>query len=143
MAAMQIELPLKALTIFNEIDYGPDENQPEAQVLARIGKAALEAWEARAVVPDGWHVDPAVIIKNWQAFADQLSREYADKTILVVTSNGIARFAPYLTGDFAAFSAQHAIKIATGACALFEKNPAAPVWDCLAWNVKPGALMAR
>src|SRR5262245_13756118 len=32
-----------------EIDYGPDENRPEDEVLARIGKAALEAWEFESI----------------------------------------------------------------------------------------------
>ena len=30
-----------------EIDYGPDENRPEEEVIARIGKAALDAWNQK------------------------------------------------------------------------------------------------
>jgi len=33
-----VHLPIYALDIFNEIDYGPDENKPEADVIARIGQ---------------------------------------------------------------------------------------------------------
>jgi len=138
-AVMKTILPVSFLSIFNEIDYGPDENQPETEVVARIGIEALQAWEARAEVPAGWQVDPAAIIKNWQIFADRLAREFAGKTILVVTSNGIARFAPYLTGDFASFSAKHGIKIATGALCVFEKTGDEPFWTCLQWNTKPAA----
>lgn len=135
--AMGTDLPIETLSIFNEIDYGPDENRPEEEVIARLGKEVLAAWESQAIVPDGWKVDPADIIRNWLDFAARLHHEYAGKTCLVVTSNGIARFSPYLTGDFATFSAQHGIKIATGAVCVFESKKASEQWNCLAWNVKP------
>lgn len=134
---MGTHLAIETLSIFNEIDYGPDENQPETEVVARIGKKALSAWEAQALVPDGWKVDPAEIINNWRTFAERLRQQYMGKTCLVVTSNGIARFAPHLTGDFAAFSAQYGIKIATGAVCIFANEVSTPAWDCLAWNMKP------
>ena len=136
-ASMQTSLPIETLSVFNEIDYGPDENQPEAQVIARLGEEALSAWETSAIVPSGWKVDPFDIIKNWQNFSTRIINDYAGKTILVVTSNGIARFSPYLTGDFKAFSTQHGIKISTGAICIFEKSPRVAEWDCLQWNVKP------
>ena len=41
-----------------EIDYGPDENRPEDEVIARIGQPALDAWERNGIVPNGWRVDP-------------------------------------------------------------------------------------
>src|SRR5258706_236449 len=65
-----------------------------------------------------------------------LQKEFADKIVLVVTSNGIARFSPYLTGNFDAFIAEHNIKISTGALCIFE-NSSAETWRCLKWNVKP------
>lgn len=136
-SAMKTHLPIETLSIFNEIDYGPDENQTEERVLARVGKDALTAWETKAKVPDGWNVDPNAVIKVWQDFSEQLTQDFAEKTILVVTSNGIARFAPYLTGDFKAFTAQHSIKISTGALCVFENNSSSSVWRCLQWNVKP------
>ncbi|MDR3477782.1 MAG: histidine phosphatase family protein [Gammaproteobacteria bacterium] len=134
---MQTSLPVQTLSIFNEIDYGPDENQPEDTVIARLGSEAINAWETKAEVPNGWKVDPQEIIQNWQDFASRLLLEYPGKLCLVVTSNGIARFAPYLTGDFAAFRSRHEIKISTGAVCLFEKTNGSTVWDCLEWNVKP------
>ncbi len=135
--AMGTQLPMENLSIFNELDYGPDENQPEENVVARLGKEALAAWEAQALVPSGWQVSPAEIITNWQHFAEHLRQQYQGKTCLVITSNGIARFAPYLTGDFAAFSAQYPIKIATGALCIFMNELGSSVWNCLGWNVKP------
>jgi probable phosphoglycerate mutase len=74
-----------------EIDYGPDENRPEEEVVARIGKAAMESWERDGIVPPGWRADTAAIIGNWQELFHDL-RE-APGNHLVVTSNGVARFA--------------------------------------------------
>jgi probable phosphoglycerate mutase len=53
----------------------------------------------------------------------------------VVTSNGIARFAPYITGDFEGFAAEHKIKLSTGALAVFkhENGP----WRVEGWNIRP------
>ena len=133
---MGTALATETLTIFNEIDYGPDENKPEDAVVARLGKAALENWDAEGVVPDGWNVDPKAIIANWKSFGADILKKYAGKTVMVVTSNGIARFAPHLTGDFYAFRQQHAIKISTGALCLFENNGGA-AWTCTGWNIKP------
>ena len=136
-SAMQTHLRIEALSIFNEIDYGPDENQPEEKVIARVGTEALKAWEAKAKAPNGWKVDPVEIIKNWQDFSVRLWQNFVGKTILVVTSNGIARFAPYLTGDFMDFAKQHDIKISTGSLCIFDKNSSSEGWNCLQWNVKP------
>lgn len=80
--------PLEAL---REIDYGPDENKPEAEVIARIGEAALAAWEKDAIAPPGWRVDAQALRQAWRQFFDQLADEA--EPILAVTSNGIARFA--------------------------------------------------
>jgi probable phosphoglycerate mutase len=74
-----------------EIDYGPDENRPEAEVLARIGQGALDAWEQDFTPPPGWRIDPAAVIGNWQQLFSSLAKQPGDH--LVVTSNGIARFA--------------------------------------------------
>ncbi|MDI1351531.1 MAG: histidine phosphatase family protein [bacterium] len=135
--SMQTKIPMQSLTIFNEIDYGHDENQPEHKVLARLGSDALNSWEQRAIVPSGWKVDPQEIINNWQLFAKKILEDYCGKTILVVTSNGIARFAPYLTENFHTFTQQYPIKIATGALCILEKKPAIDYWQCIDWNIKP------
>ncbi len=120
---------------FDEIDYGPDENKTDAAVMARIGKQALVDWDERAKVPAGWRVQPEAIIRNWLAFGEQCRTEFAGKTIFVVTSNGVARFAPHLTGDFADFSRKHSIKIATGAlCFLREQDGQ---WVVEQWNMRP------
>lgn len=110
-----------------EIDYGPDENRPEDEVVARIGEAALEAWERDSVPPPGWRVDPAAIAGNWQTLFLELAQEQGAH--LVVTSNGIARFALAAAGETRAEA-----KLATGAYGVIELGEAARV---LSWNLRP------
>ena len=126
---------ITSLACFNEIDYGPDENKPERDVIARIGQAAIDAWNEHAIVPEGWQVDPKAIIKNWLDFAAMIEEKHKSQTIFVVTSNGIARFAPYLTGDFEGFCKKHTIKLKTGALCIFNKTSAN--WEVTDWNVRP------
>ncbi|MFY9352605.1 MAG: histidine phosphatase family protein [Sphingobium sp.] len=77
-----------------EIDHGPDEGRPEAEVLARIGAQALADWDERAIAPDGWIVDTDARIAAWRAFFAE-GGEGAD---LLVTSNGAARYALLAAG---------------------------------------------
>lgn len=127
--------PVYSLNIFDEIDYGPDENQTEDTVIARIGAQAIKSWDDQAIVPDGWQVDPDQIIENWTGFADQVLRSSQGEVTLVVTSNGIARFAPYITGDFETFRQTHTIKLATGALGILEHD--GTHWHVRNWNIKP------
>ena len=135
------DIPVQSDGIFTEIDYGADENKTDEEVIARIGKQALDEWNLSAKVPDGWLVNPQEIIQNWKDFAAALIKESEsstddnDSVTLVVTSNGIARFAPYITGDFARFSAEHNIKIGTGCLCVFTFEGGR--WICRDWNVKP------
>lgn len=81
-------------SFLREIDYGPDENQPEEAVIARIGAAALKAWDEDGTPPAGWIVDPAAIRAGWAALLQEIAGLPADANVLVVTSNGTARFLP-------------------------------------------------
>ena len=129
------DLPITIDARFNEIDYGPDENQPESAVIARIGDQALRDWDDDAKVPPRWLVDPQAIIQDWLAFGDICRQAFHGQTVLVVTSNGVARFAPHLTGDFDGFRRKHGIKIATGAlCFLCLKGSR---WVIEQWNFNP------
>ena len=92
----------------NEIDHGPDEDRPEAQVLARIGAQALADWDERGIAPDGWIVDAPARIAAWKKWL-ALEGEGAD---LLVTSNGAARFALLAAG-----LASASLKLRTGAFA--------------------------
>ncbi|BAI97963.1 hypothetical protein Sj15T_23720 [Sphingobium sp. TA15] len=73
----------------DEIDHGPDEGQPEAQVLARLGPEALSAWDERGIPPQDWKVDAPSRIAAWK---DWFARK-GEGADLLVTSNGAARFA--------------------------------------------------
>lgn len=72
-----------------EIDHGPDEGVTEEEVIARIGRATLDAWDERAETPPGWITDAKERIAAWRAFLATAS----EATTLLVTSNGAARFA--------------------------------------------------
>ncbi len=133
--ALGCDLPITIDARFNEIDYGPDENQPESAVVARIGEQALRDWNDHAKVPPGWLADPQAIIHDWLAFGDTCRQSFSDQTVLVVTSNGIARFAPHLTGDFEGFRRRHGIKIATGALCFLRVQGG--WWTVEWWNVSP------
>ncbi len=81
---------LQVLDFLTEIDYGIDENKPEAEVIARLGQDLLDLWDLEAIPPKGWTVDVEGLIKAWIAFFEDHRNDGGD--ILVVTSNGIARF---------------------------------------------------
>jgi probable phosphoglycerate mutase len=81
-------------SFLREIDYGTDENQPEEAVIARLGAAALKAWDEDGTPPEGWIVDPAAIRSGWSALLLEIAGLRADANVLVVTSNGTARFLP-------------------------------------------------
>jgi probable phosphoglycerate mutase len=112
-----------------EIDYGPDENRPEDEVIARIGKPALEAWERDSIPPPGWRVDPAAIVANWQELLSDLGKEQGAH--LIVTSNGIARFALAAAGD-----ARQDAKLATSAWGVIELDPKGDA-RVTQWNLRP------
>lgn len=132
---LNTEIPIIKDPKFNEIDYGPDEGKPEAEVINRIGEAAIKMWDKNAIVPNGWQVNPKIIIQNWLAFGKFIEENYKNQIILVVTSNGIARFAPYLTSQFEQFKEQHSIKISTGALCILEKIN--NNWKVERWNFRP------
>jgi len=82
---------LVVLEFLTEIDYGVDENKAEEAVIARLGQDAITRWDEEAVPPEGWDVDPDALIASWKDFLAEHSAH--DEDVLVVTSNGVARFA--------------------------------------------------
>ncbi len=137
IAALDKDIPLISDARFTEIDYGPDEGKTEDEVIARIGQEALDAWNANAIVPNGWNVSVDGIIQAWKDFAHEVEQNYRDKTVLVVSSNGIIRFAPYLTGNFEEFCNQFNIKVGTGSVCILEKEDGDKVWTVKEWGTKP------
>ena len=128
-AEMGMSIETHPLAIFNEIDYGPDENQTEENVIARIGKDAIEKWDREAIAPDSWKVDPEEVVRNWRNFANGLEQ---GRTTLVITSNGIARFAPAITANREDAAN---LKISTGALCILEREHAE--WTVRGWNIRP------
>jgi probable phosphoglycerate mutase len=128
---VQKEAPELAIDLFlREIDYGPDENKPEAEVVARIGQAALEDWERDSLPPPGWRVDPAAVVGNWEQVFGELRGK--DGAHLIVTSNGIARFALLAAGVSRADG-----KLATGAYGVIDLGPEGET--VRRWNIRPAA----
>jgi broad specificity phosphatase PhoE len=128
LAAQGEAVELTIELFLREIDYGPDENQPEDVVLARIGNEALEAWEKDSIPPPGWRVDPAALVGNWQELFSDLVKE--EGSHLIVTSNGIARFALAAAGEKRADA-----KLGTGAYGIVELSAGDATVS--AWNVRP------
>ncbi len=140
---------------FLEVDYGPDENLTEDVVerqlgqrvcaatgkcacgmsneeIQAVGKEEIERWNKEAIVPNGWKVDVDQICKNWQELADSIA---PNETLLCVSSNGTIRFAPSITGDYAAFCEQYDIKVATGGVCIFTSEDGS-TWTCTEWGTK-------
>lgn len=119
---------------FIEIDYGPDENKIEQDVIDRIGLEALQAWNEQGIVPDGWDVDTKKLKQSWHQFFDTAQTEYPGKRLLVVTSNGVARFAPDVLQE--ASTEIHSLKMKTGHMSLFQLNLKG-LWECAFWDRNP------
>jgi len=110
-----------------EIDHGPDEDQPEDTVLARIGAKALAAWDSAGIPPPGWNVEPEMRLEAWHDLFQQ-----ADGPVLLVTSNGAARFALLSAG----VSGAGGLKLPTGSFgALRRAADGALQLEC--WGVRP------
>lgn len=110
-----------------EIDHGPDENQPEDAVLARIGATALAAWDEAAVPPPGWSVDADARIAAWRAlFASDPG------PTLLVTSNGAARFALVAAG----LDSPRGLKLPTGGYGVLLRDGAGGL-ALQDWGVRP------
>ncbi|MCU0731953.1 MAG: histidine phosphatase family protein [Hyphomonas sp.] len=96
-AILRVRTDAPALLIrsfLREIDYGPDENQPEDTVIARLGESVLKAWDEEGTPPPGWIVDPPAIRAGWAALLREIAVLPPGANVLVVTSNGTARFLP-------------------------------------------------
>jgi len=124
---------LQELDFLREIDYGPDENQPEDKVIARIGDAALKAWDKDAVPPPDWRVVPDDLIAEWASLLNTLSGPNSFPPVLIVTSNGIARFV--LDVVIRVQCELGSIKLKTGAYGLIRTEPDGAT--LLDWNVRP------
>ena len=134
LQATNTEAAIETLELLREIDYGPDENRPEEAVIARIGIEAIKLWDERAIVPKGWLVDPDKLIRGWLDFSQSIEKSEKN-TFLAVTSNGAARFAPHITGDFEGFRAGFPLKLRTGAYGILQFD--GDRWFAAGWDIRP------
>ena len=155
--ALHRDLPVHPAPAFAEIDYGPDENKNEDAVRLRLGRHymeqagmdvaelsdellrqrgedALALWNDKAIPPYGWHVDVKAIVADWKSFAAGIGE---GENVLLVSSNGIIRFAPSLLSDEERerLSGQQSLKVTTGGVCVFAGERG--LWRCLHWNLKP------
>ena len=128
-------LVLETADFLAEIDHGPDENQTEDVVLARIGRAALELWDIEAVPPPGWDVRPDWRRSEWQKFVAYASELHRDDAILLVTSNGAGRFALSAFGLKPGGKAQ-GVKFRTGSYGLVQAGGGGK-FRLLEWDTRP------
>lgn len=148
---------METAEFLTELDYGQDDGKPEDDVVLRLGiaescgkltpqvtldtlreagKAALKKWDSEAILPAGWDfLAPRVaeLEKNWSDFAAVIRDDFAGKTVVAVTSNGIARFSKIILP--ADVSLSGSLKLATGAFGIYEYRDG--VWQCADWNVRP------
>lgn len=121
---------LKILSFLTEIDYGVDENKAEEDVVTRLGRDAITLWDEKAIPPQGWKVNPAALIQSWIKFFESCQKQEGD--ILVVTSNGIARFALDAVDEIVVDAPR---KLRTAAYGIIEiKNGKSRV---ASWDVRP------
>ena len=116
------------LDMLSEVDYGPDEGKPEQDVIERIGQSALEKWNNHAIPPQGWLVEPDQIRADWVAFLARLPRM---QNILVVTSNGTARFLL----DVVKNGGEAERKLRTGSYGIIALSDTGPELE--GWNIRP------
>lgn len=110
-----------------EIDHGPDENATEDAVLSRIGSEALAAWDENGVPPPGWQVDAARRLAGWR---DLFGRDQGP--VLLVTSNGAARFALLAAG----LHTGAGLKLPTGGYGVIRRD-AHGVLSLAEWGRRP------
>ncbi len=131
-------LVLETAGFLAEVDHGPDENQAEDVVLSRIGRAALDLWDAEAVPPPGWDVRAEWRRAEWQKFIDDASAMHRDDAILLVTSNGAGRFALSALGLKPGGKAG-GVKFRTGSYGLIEAGGSGK-FRLLEWDRRPDAI---
>ena len=129
------KIPTEALELFNEIDYGPDEGKCEEDVINRVGEEALRFWDEDSLPPMGWAVDTVGLRAAWYDLGERIARQHAGETVMVITHNGVARFASILTGDAKGLKCMDGARLSTGAFGHLVHTD--PFWECLEWNIQP------
>lgn len=127
--------PIEPAGWLAEIDHGPDENRTDAEIVARIGSEALRRWDEAGAVPPGWQVDVPARLAAWRDLYAEAAR--GSGNLLIVTSNGAARFALMAEPDLlAAAGALPSLKLRTGAWGTIAVDGAGGL-RLLEWDRRP------
>lgn len=126
---------IEASSILNEIDYGVDEGKPEQEVIQRLGAQALKDWDLYAKVPPGWLFDSQKTLAQLTLWVNELIKKHLNQTILLITSNGIARFLPQLLENYQNFQTQYSLKMPTATISEFNLSNN-HTWHCKYWAKK-------
>ena len=115
----------------NEIHYGPWEAATTEQITADPArKLALEQWQQADIWPDalGWQTTKADVVQSLSSLLAELQTGSAGGQPLIVSSNGILRFAPRILGVNSATSYQ----LKTGALGCIDQTTTG--WDVRFWG---------
>ena len=124
---------------FNELDYGIHDGMREEQFVHLVGTKRLEQWNQCAIPLEEWQVSREELFRIWEEFSEELKSGIHGSLVLVVTSNGIARFAGGITGNFERFSKEYSLKLATGGYVVFSLDSDGN-WQVEEWNIRPEPL---
>lgn len=148
-------IPINIVNFLSELDYGEFDGLPEYEVIQKLGeiekssgqkntnlidretlgKEVLESWDKNMILPKGWHFLKArvnTLEQEWKGFATELTNLSKESTNLVVTSNGIARFALSILPHN--HEKPKSLKLSTGAYSLFVWENGN--WRLESWNVR-------
>ena len=115
----------------NEIHYGRWEAATTLQITADPArKQALELWQQADIWPDalGWQTTKDQVLQSLSSLLSELQTGSAGNQPLIVSSNGILRFAPRILGVDSATSFQ----LKTGALGCIDQT--ASGWDVRFWG---------
>jgi broad specificity phosphatase PhoE len=126
----ECDTPVKVKSELNEVDYGIDDGRRESEVVTRIGQDAIDAWDARSIVPEGWLIEPTLIQDSLINLCDCMQ----EGITLVVTSNGIARFIDAILSPSNNYFKDTSKKLKTAAYAELIYNEGG--WAIVSWNVR-------
>jgi len=127
---------IETAPFLTEIDHGPDEGQPETAVVARHGNDAITLWETQWIAPEGWEVGAQWRLSAWREFVERVVEEYPGGTILLVTSNGAARYALAAMG-LKPGENRVSVKFRTGSYGVVEVGSGAD-FRLVGWDMRPG-----
>ena len=126
---------IQPIRLLNEVDYGLDDGKPEEDVANRLGRNAIDLWDTKNILPNGWIFNTNKVIMEIKAFALDLIAKYNNQTVLLVTSNGVARFFLSLIEEQNMFNKTASLKMATASVSLLQYSHKSK-WQCLFWGKK-------